>query len=351
MKYKYLKIIDSLYQDLNYSNNSLMHGNAGLCFFLYHLARSANNPEYEELADNLLGKTFDNLSTAVLPDFENGLAGIGWVVEHLVQNGFAEGNTDEILEEVDNKVFKLLNETNLTSFELTSGLSGYLFYLIARLKKPANPKSMAQWINRELLILVINKLDEIVTTQFPSITKEMYFDLFWRFPVLFYGLAEAFDLNIYSEKIRCMVNQWVMSLEAYLPSMHINRLYMATVLTLIKYRVPNKRIEKQIQILLFATDFDTLKTEVDSQALNIRFGWPGVVWLLYQASRIIPANYPNYRLIDLTRKEIIQKYKVSLEKDFTTVEANSKQFGISEGLAGIGLMELLWPEILEGNEN
>lgn len=331
--------------------HAFLHGNTGLCFFFYHLAQRTNEPEYEALADNLLDKTFNSLNTSALPDFENGLAGIGWGVEYLVQNGFAEGDTDEILEEVDNRVFKLLNETTMNSFDLTNGLTGYLFYLIARLKKPTNPKSTAQWINRELLFLVINKLDEIVTTQFPSITKEMYFDLFWRFPVLFYGLSEAFDLNIYSEKIRCMVNQWVMNLEAYVPSMHINRLYMATVLWLINAKVPNKRIEKQIQILLFATDFDILKTEVDPQALNIRFGWPGVVWLLFQASRIIPANYPNYRLIDVTRKEITQKYKVSLGKDFATNEANPRQFGISEGLAGIGLMDLVWPEILGENEN
>jgi hypothetical protein len=168
---------------------------------------------------------------------------------------------------------------------------------------------------------------------------------------MIYGLDEAFDLNIYSEKIRCMVIQWIMNLEAYLPSMHINRLYMATVLTLINSRIPDKRLEKQIQILLFATDFDTLKTEVEPQALNIRFGWPGVVWLLFQASRIIPVNYPNYQLINSTRDEITKKYKGTLERAFKTDEANPRQFGISEGFAGIGLMDLLWPEILEENIN
>lgn len=168
---------------------------------------------------------------------------------------------------------------------------------------------------------------------------------------MFYSLVEAFDLNIYNEKIRCMVNQWIMYLEAYLPSLHINRLYMATVLTLINSCLPNKRIEKQIQILLFATDFDVLKTEFDPQVLNIRFGWPGIVWLLYKASRIIPASYPNHRLINVTRKEITKKYKGTLERAFTTSEANPKQFGISEGLVGIGLMDLLWPEILGENES
>lgn len=327
------------------TNHGLLYGNTGLCLYFYHLARKTSNAEYEQLADDLLDKVFANLSTSAFTDFENGLAGIGWGIEYLVQNGFAEGDTDEILEEVDNKVYKTLNEENITSFELGNGLTGYLFYLIARLKKPTTPHSMAQRINRELLIMTINKLDEMVTTQFASITKEMFFDLFWRFPVMLYGLVQAFDLNIYSEKIRCMIKQWIMNIEAYLPSMHINKLCMATALMEVNSRIPNKRLEKQIQILLFATDFSIIKTELDPDAVNIRFGWSGMVWLLQQASEIIPATYPNYKEIESCRLEIITKHKPGLE-NIQVNSSNPKQLGLSEGIAGIGLMELLWQEIL-----
>ena len=333
------------------SDHSLFHGNIGFSLLYYHLSRITRNAEYEQIAEELLDKVFANLSVGSSIDYEHGLSGIGWGIEYLVQNGFIEGDTDEILEEVDNKIFKILQKDNLGSFELINGLTGYLFYLISRLKNPANPGSITQRINNELLILVINKLDEVITNQFPSIVKEICFDLFWRFPVMLYGLTKAFKLDIYSEKIECMIKQWILYFEAYIPSLHINRLYMATVLTLINSCLPNKRIEKQIQILLFATDFDVLKTEVNAQALNIRFGWPGVVWLLYKASQIIPVSYPNYQLINVTRKEITKKHKGTLERAFTTSEANPKRFGISEGLAGIGLMDLLWPEILGEDEN
>lgn len=352
MKYDHSKMIQYVSNmGLRGNNISLMKGKVGLSIFLYHSAKRSNTTECEKFADNLLDQIFEILNASASSDFENGLAGIGWGIEYLVQRGFATGDTDEILEEIDSKVYKILNGSGLSSLELTNGLTGYLFYLIARQKKPTNSKSMAQWINRELLILVINKLDVSVPTHFSSITKEMHFDLFWRFPVLFFGLGEAFDLNIYNEKIRCMVTQWIMNLEAYLPSMHINRLYMATVLTLINARIPDSRLEKQIQILLFATDFDIIKTEIDPQALNIRYGWPGVAWLLFQASRIIPENCPNYQLINPTRKEIIRRYEGSLQKAFGIDDTNPERLGISEGLAGIGLMDLLWPEVLEENEN
>jgi lantibiotic modifying enzyme len=325
------------------SNYGLFHGNTGLSIFFYHHAKSTNNPEYELIADDLLDKVFANINTSASVDFENGLAGIGWGIEYLVQNGFAEGDTDEILEEVDNKVFKALNEDNQTSFELTNGLTGYLFYLISRLKKPMNPNSMAQRINRELLIMTINKLDELVTTQFVTITKEMVFDLFWRFPAMFYGLIQAFELNIYNEKIRCMINQWIMNLEVYIPSMHINRLYLATVLYQVNAIMPNKRLETHIQILLFATDFEILITEVDPVAINIRYGWPGVVWLLRQATLILSETYPNHSLIGMVCMEITHKFKPTLNHLQVSAVSNSKQFGLSEGLAGIGYMDLMQP--------
>lgn len=329
------------------TSQGLMQGNTGLCLFFYHLARNTNNHDYEQLADDLLDKVFENLSTSAFADFENGLSGIGWGIEYLVQNGFTEGDTDEILEEVDNKVFKTLHEENLISFELGNGLTGYLFYLINRLKIPINPNSMAQRINRELLILTINKLDKVVSNQFPSITKEICFDLFWRFPVMLYGLVQAFDLDIYNEKIKNMINQWIMNIEVYLPFMQINRLYLATVLSLVNTRLPDKRLEKQIEILVFATNFEVLKTEIDPNAINIRFGWPGIVWLLQQATEIIPSICPNYQLIGSTCTEIIGKYKITLKNlPLNNHTANPKQFGISEGLAGIGLIELFWPEIL-----
>ncbi|MEI8115794.1 MAG: lanthionine synthetase LanC family protein, partial [Bacteroidia bacterium] len=325
-------------------------GNTGLSIFFNLLSRQTNNPEYEKLADDLLDKAFANLTTSASADFENGLAGIGWGIEYLVQHGFAEGDTDEILEEVDNKVFRSLNEENHTSIELGNGLTGYLFYLISRLKDKPESRSMAQRINRELLILTVNKIDELATAQFPTLVKEIQFDLFWRFPVMLYGLSEAFKLNAYNAKIRCMVRQWLPYFESYIPSMHINRLFLAVVLERICSLMPESRLEKQGRILLFATDFKILKTEVDHDLLNIRFGWPGAAWLLKIASEEIPAHWPNQHLICRTYHEIMAIHQNPLESFAMEGQQNNYiQFGVSLGLAGIGLLEIVWPGVLSGN--
>ena len=323
------------------NNQSLMHGNTGICIFFNHLGKLTGDPEYQKTADEIITEVFTNLHSLSPADFENGLAGIGWGIEYLVQNNFAEGDTDEILEEIDNRVFRVLNEESLSSFEITNGLTGYLFYLINRLKNKTGPPSIPQLINRELLILTINKIDELATTQFSLMVKEMVFDLMWRYPVMLYGLSEAFRLNIYNEKINCIIKQWIPNLEAYIPSMHINRLYLATALMQIYTQIQYPRLEKQIRILIFSIDFNILKTEINPDQINVRYGWPGCIILFRQALRLIPPDYPNYPQIKSTYNFILKKYSDTLNSiQLLHLIPGTKKSGISEGIAGIGLFKL-----------
>lgn len=345
------------------TNQGLMQGNLGICIFFYHLARNTNNPVYRKIADDLLDNVFINMEASIPTNFENGLAGIGWGIEYLIQNNFSDGNSDEILEEVDDKIYKLLNENNIHSFDLDNGLTGYLFYLIYRLKNKKTPFSMAFQINRELFISTINIIDELVTIQFPTIVKETQFDLFWRFPVILLGLNEALKLNIYNDKIVCMFKQWLPYFEAYIPSLHINRIYLAVVLKQIYSHLPVKRLEKQIQILLFATDFEVLKTETNHFSIfldeliakdcynisNIRYGWPGVALLLNYASNELHLDWPNHQLIGQTFQTITKKHKIPFDNILLNIEEqNFMQYSLTLGLSGIGLIELLKPGILTG---
>lgn len=346
---KFLLQIPALLQKPNFcgANQGLLNGNTGLVIFLYHFSRITQNAETEKMADNLLDRIFDSLATTAPTDFENGLAGIGWGIEYLVQNGFAEGNTDEILEEVDTKIYKILCEDNLNSFELTNGLTGYLVYLNARLKNGGDINSMARRINKELLIHTINKTDEVVTSQFPSIVKEQHFDLFWRFPAVLFALTEACGLGIYNRKIEQVKKQWIMYFEAYIPSLHINRLYLALVLHRLNRIFQNQRIEKQIQILLFATNVNEITTEFDSNYTGIRYGWPGAVWVLHQVLKSIPRDYPNYDDVEKSYNQLKEKItglnSNLLQNQAATTPIQHK--GIGSGVTGVALMDLLWPEI------
>lgn len=339
-----------LSNELSRNNSGFLHGDAGILLFLYLLSRNTTNPKIEAIADSYLEKVFKNLEASSIVDFENGLTGIGWVVEYLVQNGFAEGNTDEILEEIDTKVYSTLISNSLNSYELTNGLSGYLLYLNSRLKNGKNG-SMAYRINKELLILTINKIDEIAPKLFPDLVKELHFDLFWRFPVIIFALIEASKLNIYNRKIELIFKQWIVYFETYIPSLHINRLYLALAYNRINAHFPHKILEKQTQVLLFASNFDELETEYDSNHHGIRYGWPGALWVLYRLSEVIPEDYPNYELIKLNINNLRKNIKI-VNKHYSkeqSIKTSLHNWGISGGIAGLGLLELKCPGLFRIN--
>lgn len=65
--------------------------------------------------------------------FGNGICGIGWAMEYLLQHGFIEGDSAEILEEIDIKVMER-DPLRITDWSLRSGLRGILNYVVCRLK-------------------------------------------------------------------------------------------------------------------------------------------------------------------------------------------------------------------------
>lgn len=88
----------------------LAYGKIGICIYFYYLSRWEDNEEYRLIADKLLDKVINELSNN--QDFnisvEYGLAGIAIGISHLVKEKFVRGDINEILEEVDNQIFKLL---------------------------------------------------------------------------------------------------------------------------------------------------------------------------------------------------------------------------------------------------
>lgn len=123
----YLTINGSYLNDLG-----LFHGKMGIVLFFSELAHVSQNSAYEDLASNLLGEIYEEIHYDLPINLENGLCGIGWGMEYLVQHRLMEGNTDEILSDIDQKVMEI-NPLRMKDFSLRRGLGGIAYYVLARL--------------------------------------------------------------------------------------------------------------------------------------------------------------------------------------------------------------------------
>jgi len=163
---------------------------------------------------------------------------------------------------------------------------------------------------------------------------------------MIYGLAEAYGLNICNEKIICMLKQWAPCLESYLSSMNVYKVYLATSLKYVNTLIPSIQFEKQIRILLYATDFKSLVNEINPKMLNVRFGWPGFAIILKSALKLFSPDYPNYLEMESAYDLILNKYQDTLNDiKPSPLTPRSKQQGICEGVAGMRLFSLVWPDL------
>lgn len=124
-------VINSSFLD----NLGLFHGKMGIAIFFYHYARYADSSVYEDFAGELLDEIYEDIHRGISFDFENGLCGIGWGIEYLLQNKYIEGDSDEILEDIDRKIMEY-DPRRITDTTFRLGFAGLSCYIRTRLNSP-----------------------------------------------------------------------------------------------------------------------------------------------------------------------------------------------------------------------
>lgn len=113
-------------------NTGLFHGKMGIVLFFFHYAHITQSKHYTDFASYLLDNIYEEIHVDLPINLENGLCGIGWGIEYLVQQGFMDGDTDEILADIDSKVMEI-NPLYMSDLSFRHGLAGIVFYVTARL--------------------------------------------------------------------------------------------------------------------------------------------------------------------------------------------------------------------------
>jgi hypothetical protein len=112
-------------------NIGLLNGKMGIAIFFYQYGRYTNNKVYTDYAGELIDEIYEEVNTNTSVDFTNGLTGIGWGIEYLVENKYIDADTDEALAEIDNVVYRSILDSPLL-LDNGSDLFGYGLYSIAR---------------------------------------------------------------------------------------------------------------------------------------------------------------------------------------------------------------------------
>jgi len=111
----------------------LLTGKTGIAIFFYHYARYTGKRIYNDFAGELIEEIYKEINVNTPLNFKDGLCGIAWCIEYLIQNGFVDADPDEVLEDLDKRIMEW-DVRRITDYSLETGLAGIACYVISRIE-------------------------------------------------------------------------------------------------------------------------------------------------------------------------------------------------------------------------
>ena len=318
------------------NNNSLLNGKMGMCIYFFHLARETGQELHQEFAENLIDNVIQEVSKGrTIPDFENGLAGIAWGFEYLEKNGFVEADTDIILSDLDDQIYKFIVTTKDLPPGVLQGAMGFILYLLSRIEgKDIHSESSDMYIFKRLLIDLINSLAENIENRKFVLEEPLLFDVSWDLPLFLFLIGKIGGLNFYNTKLERILDHLTPIVLSLNPRLTSNRLYILLGMESVNSQFQRTDWIHHANFLKQNIELrDILHGEFKNKNLNLLGGLTGISLISSRLYHLINDDRFVFNKEDLEQKIISSEYWQDLESD----ELTKKNLGLLTGLAGIGI--------------
>jgi hypothetical protein len=263
----------------------------GLSIHFYQLSKLESNPDYHAKAEQLLDQIFErDLSPNHPIDVEDGLAGIGLGATWLVKNGFFESDLNELLEGIDDIIYRrIVFQPNSSHYSATQllHLTGYLYI---RLKEQTEQNQ--QSIYQDLIIKILNMLYEKIDEMF--LNESFSFSVYhYQLPVFLWIIGRLLETGFYNDRIYKMLDTLQLSILSRFPVLHSNRLFLLWGMLNLKPYFPNAAWDSYLQLLYREISLNEIfENEMKGRTIFISNGLSGIYILLHA----INSNFPDYRI-------------------------------------------------------
>lgn len=115
-------------------------GLSGLALFKFYYSKLIDNPNEKKKGEEILKRCIENINNGFsYPTYCAGLAGMGWVLDHLKEGGFIYNECDDMLFQLDGYLNQIMT-TNIKDgkFDFLHEALGYAFYFLNRYKTTSN---------------------------------------------------------------------------------------------------------------------------------------------------------------------------------------------------------------------
>ena len=270
---------------------SLFHGKMGLVIYFYHLSKIESNPKYQTMADRLLDQILQrDLSPNHSIDVEGGLAGVGLGVTYLIKKGFVEGDLNELLEVIDNEIYRKIvfqKDSSRFSPTLLLHLTGYLYL---RLKDQTDPN--LQTLYQDWIIKTLNMLYNKIDDEF--LNESYSFSIYhYQLPILLWLMSKLLEESYYNERIHKILDTLKLSILSRFPVLHSNRLFLLWGILHLKPYMNHTSWNNYIQMLYREISLNEIfEEEMMDRKMFVDNGISSIYLILHT----INSTFPDYQI-------------------------------------------------------
>ena len=253
----------------------LADGKMGQCIYFYYISRLYKSKEYLQKAELLISEIFEQVAKMKIYDMKTGLASIGLGVDYLVENEYIEGNINEILEDVDDILFKqICNPVKSVNNDISLQIQ-LIYYFTVRLRKQ-NKNNKNEYLFREVIIDAINFISEKIYLLF--LEEPLSFDMENNSVLSLLTLSHCNELH--KDKISRILKEISSCVLSKVPVLHANRLYLLYAMDRINKKIETKDWNEHIKLLIRETNIEYIVEKELADEIFFSNGLPAIYFLL-----------------------------------------------------------------------
>lgn len=126
------RIIQSKYKEE--TQIGVLAGLAGISLFEFYYSKYLDIDDHADVGVDMLTDCIDKINEGYsYPTFCTGIAGAGWVLDHLEQEEFMDADNDDLLPELDQYIYTfMVTDMKNGNYDFLHGAIGYAFYFLNR---------------------------------------------------------------------------------------------------------------------------------------------------------------------------------------------------------------------------
>lgn len=143
----------------------LIDGKGACCLYLYCVSRQSKDPLEESIAFTFLDELVSSLHKGYPVHFDDGLAGIGILLEYLSNQKIISEDTNELLKDIEPYILGYIYQTEHKEVNISKGVSGLGLYCLSRLFSSTPPQGFQQLRLREAVIACVDGIERMLAAK------------------------------------------------------------------------------------------------------------------------------------------------------------------------------------------